>query len=411
MSGSNRPQDVSVTEIVARSFRVADLVNDPLLVVPSSTSNEQARNVMKARSFDVIGVRTTAKGAADKWVRLQDLDDGTSPFRAAKPLLARDAVERSMPLVALLDLLIERDHVFVLDGDTVRHIVTRADVGKPPVSVLVLTFLLALESDLIRLAIPRLGSNWFSELGERQDAAMKVYTRRSRNNTELGLEACLYFDDAVLLARKAPGLVSDLGMSPKRFNTLGESMAALRNDLAHGGTILDRVDDAVVALKTFKDVRELARNAARVIASEPSLVELFSDTMIEDENGRIYAGGDPVVPLHENEVYYVLTAYNPGGRTQPAARNAEAQRLLETDLEREGLAVTRVTGRSTNGRWAEPSALVASERQVALDIGSRYGQDAVFELDSQNMRVVDCKSGAVSFEGPRHVRVEHHTTR
>ena len=130
---------------------------------------------------------------------------------------------------------------------------------------------------------------------------MKIYNKRAKNNSELGLEACLYFDDSVLLARNAPGLLDELGLAHKRFTVLGESMAGLRNDLAHGGTIIDRADSPVTALRTLRDVRELAHRAAGLASQEPDRPELYSQTTIVDEDGRFYGGGAQVVEMGDGD--------------------------------------------------------------------------------------------------------------
>lgn len=63
---------------------------------------------------------------------------------------------------------------------------------------------------------------------------------------ELGLEDCLYFDDVLHLAVES-GAIRDMGWTPKRFQDLRQRAAPLRNDLAHGGTLLDRSQGTVTA--------------------------------------------------------------------------------------------------------------------------------------------------------------------
>lgn len=69
-----------------------------------------------------------------------------------------------MPLVLLLDTLRERDFVFVMDNDRARYILTRADLAKPQAGLTVLAYLLAMEQELLPLAIDRLGGDWFTKL-------------------------------------------------------------------------------------------------------------------------------------------------------------------------------------------------------------------------------------------------------
>lgn len=360
-------------------------------------------NLMDARGFDVLGVRTTKNATADKWVSRDRLDADVALWKTAEPLLALQSVERSMPLIGLMELLLDRPHVFVLDQDTVGHIVTRADLAKPPVSLLVLTYLLALEQDLITLSISRLGSNWFDHLvTDDQVQAMKVYNKRRRNHAEMGLEDCLYFDHAMGLTLEAPGLLGDLGTTTSAFQHLRNYLGGLRNDLAHGGTILDRRPNAVDALRDFRTTRLLTEKAAVLVRQQPSLDSAYAATVITDAKGRVLAGGNPVVPLPSPGRAHVVTAYNPGSRTQPRDRNEQAQRALRNDLRGHGIRTINVTGASPDGLWSEPSIMFTGrDRGFAAELAHRYGQLAVFELDNDHVRVISSKSNVVLFEGPR----------
>ena len=156
--------DSGLRRVLDRGVLVQDLVSGPLLVVRSDSTPKHVEATMRDRSYDVVGVDTTGDGSADSFLELAALDLGRPIHQVARPLLASFAVERSMPLVDLMPLLHDRAYVFVLDGDRVRHIVTRADLAKPAVGISVLALLLQLEQVLLPRAIDRLGGEWFETL-------------------------------------------------------------------------------------------------------------------------------------------------------------------------------------------------------------------------------------------------------
>lgn len=384
-----------VTTVMDRAFMAADLLDEPLVVVPSSTPTNEAVQMMRAQGFDILAVRQTATGTADSWVAAADLNEDVALWKQLKPLLAKEAVERSMPLHGLLNLLYERTHVFVLDGDNVGFILTRADLAKPAVSILVLSYLLAVEQDLIRLSVARLGSEWFSRLpADPQKEAMKIYTKRRKNNAELGLEDCLYFDHVMALTAQAPGLISDLGTTKTQFQALRAKMAPLRNELAHGGSILDGRGTAVEALETVARIRQLVDRAAELVDTSPRLASLYAETRIWDLQQRPLTGEGAVRSSIDGNSWFVVTAYNPGSRTQPPAINKARHHALHQELREAGIHVEEVIAGSVDGLWIEPSLWLRDVTTAfALSLGKRYGQKAIFRVDGTCLTALDVRSG------------------
>jgi hypothetical protein len=93
------------------------------------------------------------------------------------------------------------------------------------------------------------------------------------------------------------------------------------------------------------------------------------------------------VPVH------VLTAWNPLGRNRPLDVNQQAMEELASALFRTGTGTARALGRDgrSDSDYAEPGFLVwGLDIEVARDIGRRFDQEAIFEIDADEIRVVGC---------------------
>jgi len=102
------------------------------------------------------------------------------------------------------------------------------------------------------------------------------------------------------------------------------------------------------------------------------------------------AGTPPATPL------FVLTAYNPGGEARDRDRNEADQRRLERELIAIGVSFWPADGQSVDGSWSEPGVAVGGlDRAEACELGRRYGQLAVYELDEHDVHVVRCADSKV----------------
>ena len=122
------------------------------------------------------------------------------------------------------------------------------------------------------------------------------------------------------------------------------------------------------------------------------LWDLYADAVIDcgiDGAPRSLSGADagalPAIPL------FVLTAYNPGGEVRDRERNEADQSRLEHELTAIGMTFWPANGQSADASWSEPGVAVAGiDRAHACDLGSRYGQLAIYELTADEVHVVCC---------------------
>src|SRR3546814_8001504 len=97
----------SLRALVERTLTVADLVTEPLWTVDRSLPSADAASMLAARDFDVAGVAgepITRQVTRDLLVRAKG-----SVGDVAIPILASEAVEQSLPLADLVEILRVRD--------------------------------------------------------------------------------------------------------------------------------------------------------------------------------------------------------------------------------------------------------------------------------------------------------------
>lgn len=108
-----------------------------------------------------------------------------------------------------------------------------------------------------------------------------------------------------------------------------------------------------------------------------------------------------VFPVPDGDaVVHVITAWNPFGRTVPDDDNSLAHRRLLDEVRRLGLTWWPAVGGSVDGTHQEVSVAVVGLRDAdALEVGRRFGQDAIFAWSSGAWRVLACGTDAADVRG------------
>lgn len=99
------------------------------------------------------------------------------------------------------------------------------------------------------------------------------------------------------------------------------------------------------------------------------------------------------IPSETISDFWVVTAYNPDGKTVESADNIIADKLLMAEITALGLSPFRIIGLSPDEFHAEPGWGLPCDEALALEIGRRYKQEAVFHFTSARIVLVDCKTG------------------
>mgnify|MGYP005641987019 CR=1 FL=1 len=165
--------------------------------------------------------------------------------------------------------------VFVLDRNRVSGIVTRGDLQKAPVRMLLFGLLTLLEMQLLRLIrIYYLQDSWQKLLKEdRLNSAKERLAERQARNEAIGLADCLQFCDKRVIILKTPEVRESIGLKSKNSGErLLKCAEDLRNKLAHAQdlvtgsswpAVIDLAKDIEAILKKCEEI-EIDRQAASV---------------------------------------------------------------------------------------------------------------------------------------------------
>lgn len=120
---------------------------------------------------------------------------------------------------------------------------------------------------------------------------------------------------------------------------------------------------------------------------------LYRDTIVEAEilPGRAVPLNGPAAPtdwLFPGPVH-VLTGWDPQGVSRSAELNEDINAFIAADVLRMGGRFVFGAGRSVDGDHVEPSLVVwGLDRSQARELASRASQDAIFEIDESEVRLV-----------------------
>ncbi len=227
----------SVRRFFHSGFSVEDIAQS-LISYDAARPAPQVKASMALNDLRVAGMRFD--GYVVGYVFRDELGEG----RCLEYLRAiEDArlLDHEVPLHEALVRLAELEFVFVRTLGEVGGIITRSDLGKPPVRMWVFGLLTVLESAFarhIRRRFPDEG--WRSHLSSnRQRRAEHLQTERRRRKETADVVDCLQFADKAQILFKNPGAREELGIrSWSAGKQLIKELERLRNSLAHAQDIV-----------------------------------------------------------------------------------------------------------------------------------------------------------------------------
>lgn len=316
----------------------------------------------------------------------------------AEPIRVDEVVAGSTGLASLLPRFAERDHFYVLDGDGIQGIVTRADLQLPPVSMAVLGLVVSLEMALTELIATYSHGSWLDEMQDgRRKKLLDRFDKARRANAEITALECLDLIDRFdLVSRIAPlGEALDL-TSTNQVEMTKKRVEKLRNPLAHGGNVIGAHGDFDETLRTIGVVQDLAERAWALVASSPFVWDAYARTKITPSTPTAASLPDSVA---EGLLVHVISGHNPDGRPRPQAANELANERLRRHLFEVAEAIEDVECGSSSGSWVELSfAVTGLSRARAVEVARRFSQRAIFEIEGDELRVINCESGAIERE-------------
>lgn len=258
-----RRRGTSVLELceLFRSGITASSINEPLQSCFSEDDAISILNKMQQLGFDTIGIKKSEDEPVIGYINSSELTNGKCERFTHKFQLS-DLISNSTPLIEVLPNLRKKQRVFVLSGNSVDSIVTRADLQKPPVRIMLFGLITLLEMHLthhIRKFHPN--EKWRSKLDpDRIKKAEDLMNMRIERNEKLDLTDCLQFCDKRELVLASDKILKVFGFESRRVCLkILKDIEKLRDKLAHSQDI--------VSGTTWEDIIDLSDNIEKRIQS------------------------------------------------------------------------------------------------------------------------------------------------
>jgi len=245
----------------------AQAIEEPLQCCESSDLACEIAERMRQLDFDTLAVKHSKEGPVIGYINACDLGQGHCQ-EYIRTFELSNLISNSTPLISVLPILRNKPRVFVLSENSVTGIISRADLQKPPVLILLFGLVSLWEmhlSFLIRQFYPN--KSWKSELRkERIALAEKIMMLRKEKNENLELIDCLQICDKGDLATKNPKIQDILHFESKTSGpTLFKKIENVRDKLAHSQDIS--------AGTTWEEIIDLAGDVERLIQLSENYVD------------------------------------------------------------------------------------------------------------------------------------------
>ncbi|MFF2289177.1 hypothetical protein [Peribacillus butanolivorans] len=149
---------------------------------------------LKKKNFDILAVED--QGEIIGYIERQELGEGKIA-EYLKCFTPRELVSDSTPLIQLLHIFKNKTRVFVLENNSIKKLITHADLQKPPIRMLIFGYITLLEMRMSDIIMDKFGNDsWYPMIsGDRLEKATELYRRRIDKNEDINLIECLQISD------------------------------------------------------------------------------------------------------------------------------------------------------------------------------------------------------------------------
>lgn len=207
---------------------------EPLLCCPSNSSSLLAKDALIKRDFDIAGVKSDINGPVIGYVKTNELGGDTFKNYVRKIEIS-NVVSDSTPLANIINLFNDNEFVFVLSGNQINGIITKADINKPPVRIYLFGMVSLLEMHLnLWISHHYPNETWQGLIKEdRVTKAEDVFEKRKGDNQELSLLECIQLCDKKEILKNSDNFLETFDFSKKEFQNFINRAEKIRNELAH----------------------------------------------------------------------------------------------------------------------------------------------------------------------------------
>ncbi len=233
-------------------------ISSPLQACDCESDTAEARKLMEGDYFDRLGVSTN--GTIIGYLELHDLKDGKCKSYC-KPFDYTEVATNSTPLIDILPIMRNKPALFLLEHTAITSIVTKADLQKAPVRMLLFSSITLLEMylrDMMRVCYP--DESFRAHLRpERVLSAERLLLERRQSGEDLYLLDCLQMCDEYGLLIKMEGFLEHFDLPSKQVaRSFFGAAEKLRNRLAHAqdlisGTTWEEIIDIAEKINAFLD--------------------------------------------------------------------------------------------------------------------------------------------------------------
>lgn len=232
---------------------VAENISEPLVSCQLESNAIDAKAELRKRDFDIAGVISGNKNDVIGYLIADELKEGLVSQYYHK-LETTLIISDSTPLVSLFSILKDNDFIFVLSGQSISGMITRADINKPVMRIYLFGMISLLEMHLnfwINKSFPN--ESWKDKINaKRLEEINNLYEERKQIKQDLTLLDCMQFCDKRDLLKKDIDFLKKFNFNKKLWHKFLRTSEKIRNSLAHSQNSIFNIDDLVNIADTIK---------------------------------------------------------------------------------------------------------------------------------------------------------------
>lgn len=246
----------------------AKTIYEPLLCCSTDSHAMSVKNDLDIRDFDIAGVKEFEHSEVVGYIAKDELNDGQIQ-KYTKRIKHEYIISDSTPIAGIINILSQKDFSFVISGNQITGIITKADINKPPVRIYLFGMISLFELHLNRWINHFYKENsWKPILSEkRMEETSTIFNLRKGKNQELTLLECLQLCDKRELLSKCEPFTKEFSYSKKQLTDFVKKVEKLRNELAHS-------QNSIISNLSWSDLVEMTDSIDQFL--------LHSDKKIEE---------------------------------------------------------------------------------------------------------------------------------
>lgn len=208
-------------------------IYEPIYCCKLTDESSYVKETLMQKEFDIVGVidkNSQIIGFAER----EELTKG--PIKNfTKRIEIKNVISDSTPISKLLNILLKEPFTFILAGEKIDGIITRADINKPIVRIYLFGIISLFEMHLnFWINEYYKHESWREKLKEeRLTAAFEVFNNRKGKNEDLSLLECIQLSDKKVILKSTSDFLKIFDFSKTQFERLLKDVEKIRNELAH----------------------------------------------------------------------------------------------------------------------------------------------------------------------------------